>query len=161
LLKATVSPEVEVTTLSPAEAEQFTPHARVRARVNVALWRIAASPHRQNAGFVRQGAQDSHEPSLPPLDLRYLITVYAPPGPADQHSVERILESALRAIGNNLVISSVQLEAALPNESGPSATRQARMELEDLAQTELLNLFTNLRAEWRPAVSLLARLTES
>ncbi len=161
LLKTTVAPEVEMTTLAPAEAEHFTPHAGVAARLNLALYRITLSPHRPNAGFVRLGTPAPAQPALPPLDLRYLLCAYASAGPADKHSAEHVLEASLRALNGNPVLSSAQLQAALPGETTADPNRTATISFEDLTQAELLNLFTNLRAQWRPALTLLVRLSES
>ena len=160
-LKAAVPSDIEVTTLAPAEAEHFSPHGRTLARLNLALYRIANSPHRPNAGFVRQGAPAPERPSLLPFDLRYLLTAYGPSDPADKNSAERLLEAALRVLSDNPVLSSAQLQAALPGETAADPNRRATIEFEDLTQAELLNLFTNLRAQWRPALTLLVRLSES
>jgi Pvc16 N-terminal domain len=158
LLKAALPPYVEVTTLAPAQAEHFAPDAGTVARLNVALYRIGVSPHRPNAGFVRSGSPGDARPLLPPLDLRYIITAYAAPGPADPSSEERLLETSLRAISGNPLLTSAQLTAALPAEAGTQGTRRATIDFEDLP--ELDRLFTSLRAGWRPALAVLVRLTE-
>jgi len=155
-----VTSATEVTMLTPAEAEHFNSKSG-SARLNVALYRLAISPHRLNAGFVRLGAPAPEVPSLPPLELRYLVTAYSAPGPAEKNSAERLLEASLRAIGSNPRLSTAQLQSALPEGSTLDSNMGAAIEFEDLTQTDLLNLFTNLRAAWRPALTLLARLFEN
>src|SRR6187399_2212410 len=113
ILKAVVAPDVEVTALAPAEAEHFSSKSG-SARLNVALYRLAISPHRPNAGFVRLGAPAPEVPSLPPLDLRYLVTAYGAEGPAEKNSPERLLEASLHAIGSRPRLITARLQSALP-----------------------------------------------
>ncbi len=161
LLKAALPAEVEASILSPAHAEQFTPSSKTPARLNLALYRLATSAHRRNAGFVKAGTGPLLSPALAPLDLRYLVTAYGPAAPADKHSAERLLEATIRALTDNSVLSAAQLAAALPGESETQDGRRATILLEDLTLADLQNLFTNLRAEWRPALTLLVRLGET
>ena len=123
-----------MTTLAPAEAERFTPHAGVAARLNLALYRIAISPHRSNAGFVRLGAPAPERSSLPSLELRYLLTAYGSARPADKHSAEHLLEVSLRAMSGACIRKmsfatdlvkkiTLRLPARSPLAVGPAPSR--------------------------------------
>jgi Pvc16 N-terminal domain len=161
LLKASLPAEVETSTLGPAQAEQFTPSSKTPARLNLALYRLATSAHQSHAGFVRAGAGTALPSAFTPLDLRYLITAYGPAAPAEKHSAERLLEAALRALNANPIMSAAQLEAALPGEAEARGSRRATIVLEELTLADFQNLFTNLRAEWRPALTILVRLGDA
>ena len=154
LVQTAMPPFVEVTTRTPALAEKFAPKTGSLARVNLALLRISESALIRNIPPARPGS-GQHEPPVLPLDLHYLVTAYGTTGPAEEHSVERLLEAVLRAIGRHPILTPAELQAALPDSTAPGNVSIA---LENLSQSELLNLFANCRAQWCPALTYLARM---
>ena len=155
LVQTAMPPSVEVTTLTPALAGKFTAKTRSLARVNLALLRISESALVRNLPPARPGSGQLEPPVLP-LDLHYLVTAYGTAGPAEEHSVERLLEAVLRVVGRHPILTPAELQAALPDSTAPGNVSLA---LESLPPSELLNLFANCRAQWRPALTYLARMT--
>lgn len=148
LLLTAMPPRVEVTTLTPAVAGQFAATTKCPARVNLALLVISLSPDGRNLPPARL---DPAQPGLPPMlaELHYLVTAYGAAEPAEEHSVERLLEAVLETLHRHPILTPAELQAALP---GNSISENVRITLAASTESELLSLFADCRAECRPAL---------
>ncbi len=148
VIQTAMPPTVQVTTLAPAVAEQFTATNEYLARLNLALLSIRVNPH------LRQLSPRSVASSLelPPLavDLVYLVTAYGAAGPAEPESAERLLETVLETLHNKPGLSATELHAALP---GNVTCERVQILWADQSNSEMVSLFTSCQAQWRPALT--------
>jgi hypothetical protein len=154
LLLTAMPPCVEVTTLTPAVAEQFAGTTGCLARVNVSLLALFLPPHGKNLLPARR---DPGQPELPPTlaELHYLVTAYGTAGPAEEHSVERLLEAVLIMFYRHPILTPAELQAALP---GHAATEDVKIMLAAPTDSELMSLFASCRAQLRPALKYHAQM---
>lgn len=152
-----VPPSVEVTTLPLTTAEQFVANDTVLARVNLALIRITVSASFRN--LPPRPALVSAGTLPPPLEVRYLVTVYGNAGPAAEHSVERLLEAVLQHVHEFPLLSAADLEAALPGAT--RATDNAVIEFDSQSDAELRDIFIHCDAKWQPALVYCVRLKQT
>lgn len=158
LVQGAMPSNTQVTTLTPAQAERFSPHDGNLARLNLALYQVSFSSHVRNMLPVHAPAGPAEARRLP-LDLHYLVTAYGSVNPADEHSAERLLEAALRIMENHPVLSASELAAAFPDGAAVDPKDQVTIIPNDTVPLpELLNLFAAFRAEWRPALAYVLRL---
>ena len=153
LLQTAMTPLVNVTTLTPALAENFVATPKSPARVNLALLGIAESLGVRNNPRLpqRSGQRGTFAVAL---DLRYMVTVYGKAQPTAEHSVERLLEAALQAFMQHPILSQAELQAAMP---GNTSLASASIALDDSPPSEKLNLFSGCQAQWRPSLTYIVR----
>ena len=161
LIQTAMPPKVEVTTLPLTQAEKFERLGAVIARVNLVCHQVSPSPSLRNISLTRIDSPAIHGPKASPLTVLYLVTVYGAHSPEVSHSTERLLEAAFRAIDHRPVLTSVDLEAALPSVGGGMAsTTTARIVPQILSLAETESLFASLHATYRPTLAYQVTVAE-
>jgi Pvc16 N-terminal domain len=153
LIQAAIPTKVEVTTLPLALAEKFVKLGAWLARVNIVCHQVSPSPNLRNISLTRIDSPAIHGPKTSPLNALYLITIYGTPSPEQEQSTEHLLESIYRAFDQKPLLTSADLEAALPGVPGGSAHASARIVLQALSFAETESLFTSMNATHRPTLA--------
>lgn len=160
LVQSAMPPRVEVTTLPLVQAEKFVKLGALLGRVNLVCHQVSPGTNVRNISLTRIDSPAIHGPKASPLSALYLVTVYGTSLPEQEQSTECLLEAVYRAIDHKPVLTSADLEAALPGTPGIGARATARIVLQALSFAETESLFSSMKATYRPTLAYQVTVAE-
>jgi hypothetical protein len=149
--------ELSVTVSSPESAR--SQERESNDQINIFLFQATPSTAWRNEALPSQGGKG--EAGLPPLalNLYYLITAYAPND--DGIETHRLLGRALSVLHDHVVLSSAELQAALPHSDVHEQVERIRLVPHILSVEEMSKLWSifqksyRLSAAWQASVVLI------
>lgn len=140
--------QIDVTTLPPDRARDTDSN---RNRVNLFLYRTEFNPDWRNRDLPRQTRPGEVQPPLMPLDLEYLVTVFAE---NDNELIGQVLlGTAMRVLHDTPVLSRAQINAALALSELDTQIDRVRITEQSLGLDDLSKLWSGLQTELRTSAA--------
>lgn len=135
--------QIEVTTLPPDQARPDNS----RNRVNLYLYHTQYDPAWRNTDLPRRGRPGEAQPPLLPLNLHYLVTVYAE---NDNELIGQVLlGTAMRILHDNPVLSRAAIQAAISQAELDSQVERIRVTALPFTVEELSGIWSGFQSEYR------------
>lgn len=135
--------QIEITTLPPDQARPDNQ----RNRVNLYLYHTEYDPAWRNTDLPRQGRPGETQPPVMPLNLHYLITVYAE---NDNELIGQVLlGNAMRVLHDHPVLDRSEIETALAEAELDAQVERVRVTALPYRVEELTAIWSGFQSEYR------------